>query len=109
MRTHIVLPDDIVKGVDELVGKRKRSQFIAEATRERLRREQLLKVLKETAGTLDISRHPEWETPEKVVEWVRALRRTPSIREQATGEVLARRKRGGRLAKGQAKRSPAVR
>lgn len=95
MRTHLVLPDDLVKGVDELVGKRKRSRFIAEATREKLRRERLLKVLHETAGSLDLSRHPEWETSEKVVEWVRALRRTPSIRKQAVGEVPARRKRAG--------------
>lgn len=95
MRTHLLLPDDLVEGVDELVGKRKRSRFIAEATRERLRREKLLRVLHETAGSLDLSRHPEWETPEKVAEWVRALRRTPSIREEAVGEVPARRKRPG--------------
>ena len=95
MRTHLVLPDDLVKAIDELVGKRKRSQFIAEAARDRLRSERLLKVLRETAGSLDLSRHPEWETPEKVVEWVRALRRTPSIRKQAVGEVPARRKLAG--------------
>ena len=82
MRTHLVLPDDLIKDVDELVGKRKRSQFIAEATRERLRKERLLAALEETAGKLDMSRHPEWETPEKVAEWVHVLRRTPSIRGQ---------------------------
>ena len=58
MRTHLVLPDDLVKGVDELVGKRKRSRFIAEAARERLRRERLLKAIRDGAGVIDVSKHP---------------------------------------------------
>lgn len=89
MRTHVVLPDEVVKGVDELVGKRRRSRFIAEAVSERLRRERLLKAIREGAGILDASRHPEWSTPEKVAEWVRALRRTPSVRERRLGKLSA--------------------
>lgn len=50
MRTHITLPDELIKAVDRLVGKRKRSAFFAEAARERLRREELLRTLKESAG-----------------------------------------------------------
>ena len=93
MRTHVVLPDDVVEGVDELVGKRGRSRFIAEAAREKLRRERLIRVLDETAGSLDLSRHPEWATDEGVATWVRALRDTPSIRERYVGEVPGRLKR----------------
>ncbi len=89
MRTHLVLPDDLVKGVDELVGRRKRSQFIAEATREKLRKERLLKAIQEGAGAIDLSRHPEWATPEKVVEWVHALRRIPTSYEKRRGRVPA--------------------
>ena len=95
MRTHLVLPDDLVKGVDALVGKRKRSQFIAEAAREKLRKERLLKAIREGAGILDPKKYPYWATPEKVVEWVRALRQTPSIRERGLVKVPARHKRAG--------------
>ncbi len=95
MRTHVVLPDDVVRGVDDLVGKRKRSQFIAEAAREKLRRERLLKAIREGAGILDPKKYPYWATPEKVVEWVRALRRTPSVRERDVGKIPARHKRAG--------------
>ncbi len=101
MRAHVVLPDDLVKGVDELVGKRGRSRFIAEAAATKLKRERLLKVLEETAGSLDVSRHPEWETPEKVARWVRAQRRIPSAydkrvaREARRGPIPTGHKRAG--------------
>ncbi len=41
MRTHVILPDDLVEGVDKLVGKRKRSRFVEEAVLEKLKRERL--------------------------------------------------------------------
>jgi metal-responsive CopG/Arc/MetJ family transcriptional regulator len=36
MRIHILLPDDLMSELDELVGPRGRSRFVAEALRERL-------------------------------------------------------------------------
>lgn len=75
MRTHMVLPEELVKQVDAMVGKGKRSRFVAEAVREKLRREALLAALQETAGTLTKESHPEWATPEKVASWVRASRK----------------------------------
>ena len=95
MRAHISLPDDIVRDVDKLVGKRKRSQFIAEATEEKLKRERLVKAIREGAGILDPKKYPYWSTPEKVAQWVLDLRRTPSIRERPAGQVPARHKRAG--------------
>ncbi len=75
MRAHIVLPDDLVEAIDRLVGKRRRSAFIAEAARDRVRREGLLRALKETAGILKAEDYPEWATPAKVARWVRKIRR----------------------------------
>ncbi len=75
MRAHIVLPDDLVETIDRLVGKRRRSAFIAEAARDRVRREGLLRALKETAGVLKAEDHPEWADSRKVAAWVRKLRR----------------------------------
>ncbi len=75
MRAHVVLPDDLVDEIDRLVGKRRRSAFIAEAARDRVRREGLLRALKETAGILKAEDYPEWATPAKVARWVRKIRR----------------------------------
>ena len=75
MRTHMILPDDLVTEVDRFVGKGKRSKFIEEAVAEKLRAERLLKALDDTAGILSDHDYPEWSTVEKVAAWVHDLRR----------------------------------
>lgn len=75
MRTHVVLPESMVREVDELVGKRKRSKFVEEAVREKLRRQALLVALADTAGMVSAEDQPEWATPEKTLAWIRKLRR----------------------------------
>ncbi|PKB76030.1 MAG: hypothetical protein BZY85_06320 [SAR202 cluster bacterium MP-SAtl-SRR3965592-G1] len=75
MRTHVILPEDLVKSVGALAGKGKRSQFIEEAIREKLRIDNLLAALEATAGAFSASDHPHWDTPEKVTAWVRESRR----------------------------------
>ena len=74
MRTHVVLPQDLVKSVDALAGKGKRSRFIEDAVREKIRKEALISALEETAGMLSADEHPEWATGEKVASWVRESR-----------------------------------
>lgn len=75
MRTHVVLAEELVRAIDALVGKGKRSRFIEEAAREKLRREALLYALEETAGVLAAEEHPQWATPECVASWVRESRK----------------------------------
>ena len=75
MRTHVILPEDLVKSVDDLAGKGKRSQFIEEAIREKVRIDTLLAALEATAGAFSTKDHPHWDTPEKVASWVRESRR----------------------------------
>ncbi|MDA1129760.1 MAG: ribbon-helix-helix domain-containing protein [Chloroflexi bacterium] len=75
MRTHVNLPEDLVAAVDDQAGKGKRSQFIEEAVREKLRKDSLLSALRRTAGVLSAKDHPEWDTPEDVASWVRDLRK----------------------------------
>lgn len=74
MRTHVVMSRDLVAAVDELVGHRRRSEFVAAAVEERVRRERLGRALDATAGILKPEDHPEWATPEGVHAWVRAGR-----------------------------------
>ena len=71
-RTHVVVPEDLLKEIDELSGKRKRSRFITEATRKEIRRLKFLKAIKETAGAWKDEDHPELE--KGVDNWVRTLR-----------------------------------
>ena len=75
MRTHVILPEDLVRSVDDLAGKGKRSQFIEEAVREKLRKDTLVSALRRTAGMLSAKDHPEWDTAEDVASWVRKLRK----------------------------------
>ncbi len=79
MRTHVILPEDLVKAIDKEAGKGKRSRLIEEAVREKLRKENLLSALKETAGALSAEDHPHWDTPEKVAAWVRESRRQSDL------------------------------
>ena len=74
-RAHIVMPVELVEEIDAQVGPRKRSQFVQEAVKEKLRRQRLQTSLAEMAGSLADVDIPGWETPEAAAEWVRALRR----------------------------------
>lgn len=74
VRTNLLLPKELVEEVDEFAGPRGRSGYVAEALRERLRRDRLGRAIAESAGMLRAEDYPHWATPEKVVEWVRAQR-----------------------------------
>ncbi len=75
MRTHVVLPEDLVNEIDDLVGKRKRSRFVEEAIREKLKKTAIADALRDTAGIVSEKNHPEWETSKQVAQWVRESRR----------------------------------
>ena len=74
VRTHVVLPEELVQALNKEVGKGKRNQFIEQAIREKLRRETVLSALRMTAGVLSAQEHPEWTTGEDVAAWVRESR-----------------------------------
>src|SRR5712692_1398942 len=74
VRTHIVVPRELVEEVDRLAGPRKRSEFIAAAVQEKLARERRERAFEESAGILDPANYPEWNTGEDISAWVRGLR-----------------------------------
>ena len=77
VRTHVVLPKELVEAVDSMVGQRRRSQFVEEAVKEKVARERQRTALEELAragGVLSKEDHPEWATPEQTSAWVRQLR-----------------------------------
>lgn len=72
--TNLTLPRDLVADIDAIAGRRNRSRFVEEAVRARLKREHLRVAIEQTAGSVSAEDHPEWATPQMVVEWVRAQR-----------------------------------
>ena len=87
MRTHVVLPEELVKEVDRLAGPRRRSEFIEAAVREQIRRQKQSEALRSTASILNPHDHPEWRTPEDVSRWVHESRMRD---EEATRRKLQR-------------------
>ncbi len=86
MRTHVILSEELLAGVDTLVGKRKRSRFVEDAVREKLERERLGEALRATAGILSEEDYPYWSSPEKVAEWVRRSRAEDDLRLRTLSE-----------------------
>lgn len=73
VRTNLLLPEDLVEQLDRVAGPRGRSRYVADAVRERLRRDERMAAIKAAAGLW--RDHPLFPTSEAVVEWVRELRR----------------------------------
>ena len=84
-RTNLLLPEALVDEVDRIAGPRMRSAYIAEAVGDRLRRDRLREVVSRTAGALRIEDYPEWSTPDKVIDWVRARRAEASVARMPSG------------------------
>jgi metal-responsive CopG/Arc/MetJ family transcriptional regulator len=75
-KAHIVLAPEILEEVDQVAGKRRRSCFIEEATREKLEREKFLKVLDETKGAWKDKNHPHLTRAKDVEQYVREKRQS---------------------------------
>jgi hypothetical protein len=58
-RTHVILPDDVMTEIDEVVGQRGRSSFLADAAREALKRRRLKSFLASNEAAWKSKDHPE--------------------------------------------------
>jgi metal-responsive CopG/Arc/MetJ family transcriptional regulator len=72
MRLHITLDEELVDELDELVGPRGRSAFIAESVKESVDRKRRWKLIESAAGAISDTGH-EWD--EDPAAWVHAQRR----------------------------------
>jgi hypothetical protein len=73
-RTHVIIEEDIVKEIDRLVGKKKRSSFISEATKKELKKLKQLSVIKKLRGVWKDEDHPELAGKDGTYKWLRKLR-----------------------------------
>jgi len=104
MRVHITLADELVREIDEIAGKGKRSEYIAEAVSAAVRRDKRVRIAREGAGILSDEDYPHFSTEEKIAAWFKELRETPSIRRDPIDEVPPGRERRDGLAKGKGPR-----
>jgi metal-responsive CopG/Arc/MetJ family transcriptional regulator len=58
-RTHIIISDQLVSEIDNLVGKRSRSGFLADAAWREVKRLRMLSSLEESSGSWKSKDHPE--------------------------------------------------
>ncbi|MGB8834836.1 MAG: hypothetical protein WCC95_21970 [Candidatus Sulfotelmatobacter sp.] len=72
-RAHILIPSDLLKEIDALVGPRGRSGFLLETARQEVRRRKLLRFLESETPAWRGERHPEMAND--AAAWVRALRK----------------------------------
>jgi len=72
MRVHITLAEDDLRRLDERVGSRRRSRFIAQAVRRALDDVQRWESLESAIGSIEDGGH-EWD--EDPARWVRSQRR----------------------------------
>ncbi len=71
-RAHILLPDDLLRDIDSLVGPRGRSAFLVETARNEVRRHRLLQFLESKDPAWKGKDHPELSAGSG--NWVRSLR-----------------------------------
>lgn len=72
-RAHVVLSEQLVKDIDAVVGKRRRSRFLTEAAERELMRLRQIAALKGAAGAWKDKDHPELQRGSS--KWVSKLRR----------------------------------
>ena len=77
-RTHVVIPERVVKEIDSLVGHRQRSSFITQAAERELLRLRQHEALLSTAGAWEDKDHPELKNGS--AQWVRDIRRESESR-----------------------------
>ncbi len=77
MRLHISIEDSIVEELDQRVGARGRSMFIAAALRRALDDERRWEAIAEAVGTIEDADHSWDDDPAR---WVRDQRRADSVR-----------------------------
>ena len=73
-RAHVIVEEEILKDIDRLVGKKKRSSFISNAAKKELQRLNQLSVLRRLKGAWKDEDHTELQGRDGTYKWVRKLR-----------------------------------
>ena len=72
--TNLSLPKELVEELDAVAGKRNRSAYVEALLEKELRRERIRRAWEAVRGAWAGKGPPEWDEPDGVDNWVRALR-----------------------------------
>jgi len=92
-RAHVLLPDDLLREIDQLVGPRGRSAFLVETARTEVRRQKLLHFLENGSRVV---KEPAWkekdhpELAKGTAAWVRKVRKESDTRARSRQEKRKR-------------------
>lgn len=89
VKTNIVLPADVVFAIEGITKRRKRSQFVVEAIREKIERIKFQRALEESAGCWKDKNHPELKTQRDINKYLKKVRATTNYRILLTNENLS--------------------
>lgn len=67
-RVHVMISGDLLREVDEFVGRRRRSEFIREAAAEKLNRLRHVEAVERVVGSVVDGDNSDWETQESTTE-----------------------------------------
>ena len=73
-KLHFTCSLDVVRELDELVGKRGRSKFITEAIKEKVSKEKFSFAVSECAGAWSDENHPGLDSTKKVTDYIDKIR-----------------------------------
>lgn len=71
-RTHVVLPEDLLREIDKIAGSRGRSAFLADLAKREIKRQRLLEFFRRKEPIWKDEDHPELK--DGAAAWVRKLR-----------------------------------
>jgi hypothetical protein len=74
VRKHFILPKDLAREFEEIVGERNQSAEVARLIENWLRNRRFIEIVDRHAGFVRAEDHPEWSTAKDVEEWHRELR-----------------------------------
>ena len=86
-RAHVVIPEELADQIDEVAGKRGRSQFLVEAARREISRHRMVRAVSQAAGAWKDEDHPELRRGAS--RYVTTMRRESDAR--LSGRSAARR------------------
>jgi hypothetical protein len=89
-RAHVLLPEDLLREIDALVGPRGRSSFLVATARNEVRRQKLLQFLESGAPACADSDKTHPELAEGAEAWVRKLRTESNARGPTQHKPAAR-------------------
>lgn len=71
-RTNLTLPEDLLAEVDEIAGPRGRSRYVADAVRQRIKRDKLSRAIRDSGGIFVGT--PNQMDRKQVSAWIEELR-----------------------------------